>query len=94
MKDGENIKYYDTGEILSKFNIIDYKKHGEYTYYYQSGEIMIKYYYLDGEKHGEYIYYFISGEIMIKYYYIDGVYVTKLDWISYTRNIKFGLLGL
>jgi len=94
MTDGEHIEYFDSGDIWCKCNYLGGKGHGEYIDYYLSGEILSKSMYLDGERHGEYIRYYKSGEITYKYYYIYGKSVTKLDCISYNRNIKLELLGL
>jgi len=94
MKDVEDIKYYKTGEILSKCNYLGGKRHGEYTHYFISGEISYKYSYLDGKLHGKCIYYNESGEITSKSYYINGKFVSEFGWISYNRNIKLELLGL
>ena len=48
MKDGEHIEYYDIGDISSKCNYIDGKRHGELIYYYPSGDISSKYYHING----------------------------------------------
>jgi len=93
-KDGEYIEYYDTGEILSKCNYLDGKRHGSYISYFKSGEIWSKINYLDCKFHGEHISYYSSGEVSIKSYNINGNVVSELEWISYSRNIKLGLLVL
>jgi len=94
MKDGENIEYYDSGEIQSIINYLDGNLHGEHIDYYTSGEISYKCNYINGKLYGEFIHYCESGEVYSKYYYICDIFVTELEWIVYTRNIKFGLLGL
>jgi len=93
MKDGEDILYYGTGEILSKMNFLDGKPVGEFTSYYESGEILCKCWYLDGKKHGELITCYSSGKIIYSYY-INGRPVNDSEWTSYNRNIKLELLGL
>jgi len=94
MKNGEYIEYYGSGEIFFKINYLDGKKHGEYINYYRCGLISIKCWYLGGGLHGECIHYFTNGELNYKSYYINGVDVTKLEWISYNRNLKLELIGL
>jgi len=94
MKDGEHITYYDTDEILSKFNYLGGKFYGECIYYFISGEILSKRNFIDGELHGECIKYYSSGEISYKCNYVNGSYVTELEWLSYNRNLKLELLGL
>jgi len=47
MKDGEHIGYYKSGEISSKFFILDGKFNGEYISCYENGDISSKYYYIN-----------------------------------------------
>jgi len=94
MKDGEHITYYDTDEILSKFNYLGGKFYGECIYYFISGEILSKRNFIDGELHGECISYYESVEISSKSYYINDKFVSEFEWISYNRNIKLELIGL
>ena len=49
MKDGEQIGYFNSGEILSNRNYIDGNRHGEYTNYFIDGEINYKYYHINGK---------------------------------------------
>jgi len=83
MKDGEQIGYFNSGEIEYKCWYLDGKINGEYIYYYRIGE-----------RNGEQIGYFNSGEISFKYYYINDKLVSEFEWISYNRNTKLELLGL
>ena len=94
MKDGENIGYYDSGEMRSKCNYLGGKLHGDHIAYLISGVISIKCNYLDDNLHGEYINYGESGDIKSKYYYINGDDVDELEWICYNRNLKLEFLGL
>jgi len=94
MKDGEHIEYYESGEIRYKYNYLGGKLNGENIYYYESGKIYSKCFYIDGDLNCEYISYFKDGELWSKRYFINNIHVTKLEWISYNRNIKLELLGL
>jgi len=96
MKDGEHIEYYLSGEISSKCNYKDGEFHGEFISYFISGEIYCKCNYLGGKRNGESIRYFDDRENveLYKKYYISGRLVTKLEWISYDRNIKLESIGL
>jgi len=94
MKDGEHIVYYESGEIKYKCLCLDGKLNGEFIYYSISGEIGSKCNYIYGYRNGESIRYHLSGEIVFKYYYIYGKSVTKLEFISYNRDLTLKLLGL
>jgi len=84
MKEGENIEYYDTGEIRSKINYSDVEYHVEYIEYYKSGFIKYKCNYLDGKLNLEYIGYYMNGDILYKCNYLHG----KLhgEFIEYYEN--------
>ena len=49
MKDGEHIRYYENGEILSKCRYLDGERHGEYISYFTSGDIWSKSYHINGK---------------------------------------------
>jgi len=49
MKEGENIDYYLSGDILSKCFILEGSLHGLYIHYYESGDICSTHYHINGK---------------------------------------------
>ena len=72
-KQGEEIHYYESGEVEYKVNYLDGRKQGEEIGFYESGEVQYKVNYLDGREQGEYISYYESGEVEEKINYLDGI---------------------
>ena len=66
IKQGLVIKYFKSGEVMSKVNYVDGKKQGESMTYYASGEVKKKGNYIDGKLQGEHFWYFKSIDFRLK----------------------------
>ncbi|MDC1459787.1 caspase family protein, partial [Flavobacteriaceae bacterium] len=68
---GEQIGYYESGEVNFKRNWVDDKLQGEQIGYYESGEVKSKINWVDGLRQGEEITYYESGEVEYRLNYVD-----------------------
>jgi antitoxin component YwqK of YwqJK toxin-antitoxin module len=90
---GEQIGYYDTGQIMYKHNYNNGNKHGEHIGYHSNGKINYKEYYINGKLHGEDIGYYSNGQISYKEIYINGEKVSKEEFIAYDRKLKMRMMS-
>ena len=72
-RQGEQIGYYESGEVEYKRNWVDDLLQGEGIYYYESGEVKSKVNWVDNLKQGEGIGYYESGEVEYKVNLVDGL---------------------
>ena len=70
--EGEQIEYYDNGNIYCKNNYKNGKREGERIEYYNNGNIYCKNNYKNGKREGEWIEYYNNGNIWHKENYKGG----------------------
>jgi hypothetical protein len=73
LKQGEQIGYYESGEVEFKTNWVDDLLQGEQIGYYESGTVNYKINLIDDLKHGEEVFYYESGGIEYKRSWTDGL---------------------
>ena len=72
-KEGEYIKYYKNGKILSKANFKKNKLNGRYLEFYYNGNMLTERYYENGILEGEASDYYSMGQLLSKRNYNDGI---------------------
>ena len=96
-ENGQEIGYYESGEILVNMGWLDGLRQGERIESYKSGKLKNKSNYIDGKLQGEEIGYYESGEVQNKRNYVDdkiqgeeiGYY--ESGEVQYTVNYVDGL---
>ena len=71
-KEGQFVRYYESGKLKSKINFKDNKLEGEWLYYYDNGQLMDKHNFKDGKKNCGCISYHENGQLWMKTNYKDG----------------------
>ena len=69
---GEQVIYYEDGQVKSKINFKAGFEHGEGVDYYENGRVREQKNYKGGELHGEWIRYYENGQIRSSRNYKDG----------------------
>jgi antitoxin component YwqK of YwqJK toxin-antitoxin module len=87
-RQGEQIGYYESGEVEYKRNWVDNLKQGEEINYYKSGEVKYKTNWVDDLLQGEGINYYKSGEVESKITYVDGL--AQGEQIGYYQSGEVG----
>ncbi len=89
-------EYYDSGELLKEYEVLDSVRHGFFRYYLKSGSLRLEYTYEFGERHGPATLYYPSGEIESKgftehdvdiwkeFYDHNGVKLNRLEGVTET----------
>ena len=77
IKDGEEILYYPSGELLAKGNYVNGKEEGEWISYFENGEIFTKGFYKNGKRQGLWIWYYDNGKIRMEETYKDGLEIKQ-----------------
>ena len=83
-RNGEDISYYENGQLEFKGNFTNNKRNGEHVDYYKNGQILSKINYIDDVEDGEYISYYENGQVESKREYIKGL--ENGEHISYYQN--------
>ncbi|TYA58347.1 toxin-antitoxin system YwqK family antitoxin [Formosa maritima] len=96
--DGENLVYYNSGQLAEKRNYKANKLEGKATWFDESGKELKEYNYVNGELHGEAKFYDASGTLEIEgqykndrkdgiwKYYTNGELTEEKDFTRYTKN--------
>ena len=73
LKDGEQIDYYENGQIHIKFNYNAGKREGEQLSYYENGQLESKGNYKEDKKDAEWLMYYENGQLQIKSNWKEGI---------------------
>ncbi|MDC3221045.1 caspase family protein [Flavobacteriaceae bacterium] len=84
LRQGEEITYYESGEVKSKINWVDDLRQGELIHYYESGEVESRFNYVDDLGQGEGIFYYESGEVESRLNLIDNL--AQGEQVFYLEN--------
>lgn len=75
---GVKKEYYDNGNLMNEFTLVEGKFEGAYKHYYESGELRELHHYSNGEKADSSLYYKKDGSLVYSEYYslIDSLEIT------------------
>ena len=73
----EEYKYYENGQLKSKWNFKDGKEHGLLEGYHKNGQLEFKWNYKDGKEHGLQKEYYRNGQLRYKTNYKNGVEIKE-----------------
>jgi antitoxin component YwqK of YwqJK toxin-antitoxin module len=69
---GENIQWYENGNIMNKYTRLNGKLEGEYIEWHENGNLWIKANHKDDKLCGDFELYYIDGKLNLKMFCIDG----------------------
>lgn len=82
-------EYYNNGNLMYEYNIIDGIVNGEYKYYYKSGNLAYERYYSSGKLNGIYNEYLENGNIYSRIIFKDNVNVYFYNTTLYYLLINY-----
>ncbi|MCV9389083.1 toxin-antitoxin system YwqK family antitoxin [Reichenbachiella ulvae] len=71
---GPQTYYYETGELLSKGEMVNGQEEGTWIYYYPNGKTQIQGDYKEGREEGTWLYYYEDGSLMKSVGYQHGLF--------------------
>lgn len=84
---GENIQWYENGNIMNKYFRLDGKLEGEYTEWYKDGSLWIVTTHKDNKIYGDYECYFPNGKLHQKMFCLGGL--LKKDYTFFQIDGEF-----
>lgn len=93
-KQGELVRYYLTGGLLTRINYLDDAYHGKLFGYYSDGVLSSYCEFSHGKMHGEYTYYGPDGGILLSRWFVDDKFTNVTpSQMTHEDRLYFAISG-